>query len=100
MRTLILALVAAGLSGFAIAQDAPVQLKPGPGLDAVEGNCSACHTLGYIQMNSPFIDEKTWRAEVTKMIKVFGAPIEDTDAETIVKYLATNYGPPITSGTR
>jgi hypothetical protein len=43
-------------------------------------------------MNAPFQDEKLWRAEVTKMISVFGAPIDDADAKAIIDYLAKNYG--------
>lgn len=31
------------------------------------------------QMNSPFLDEKGWRAEVTKMVNSFGAPIGAAD---------------------
>ncbi len=42
-------------------------------------------------MNSPFLDAAGWNAEVTKMIKAFGAPIDD-DAKAIVDYLAKNYG--------
>ena len=43
-------------------------------------------------MNSPFLDAAGWNAEVTKMIKAFGAPIDATDAKAIVDYLAKNYG--------
>jgi hypothetical protein len=32
-----------------------------------------------------------WQAEVTKMIKVYGAPIDDTDVAKIVEYLAATY---------
>ena len=81
------------LTALPAAADEPtVQLKPGPGLDKVEGNCSACHSLDYIQMNSPFLNAAGWNAEVTKMIKAFGAPIDDADARAIVDYLAKNYG--------
>ena len=31
-------------------------------------------------------------AEVTKMIKAFGAPINDADAKIIADYLKKNYG--------
>ena len=75
----------------ALAQE-PVQLKQAPGLDAVEGNCGACHSLDYIQMNSPFPNATLWDTEVTKMIKVYGAPISDADAAKIKDYLAKNYG--------
>jgi hypothetical protein len=43
-------------------------------------------------MNSPFMNAATWDAEVTKMIKAFGAPIGDADAEAIKAYLKANYG--------
>jgi hypothetical protein len=43
-------------------------------------------------MNSPFPNAALWDAEVTKMIKVYGAPISDADAATIVDYLKSNYG--------
>jgi len=77
---------------LALAQEQEIKLKPGPGLDKVEGNCAACHTLAYIPMNSPFLNAAAWTAEVTKMIKVMGAPIGDDDAKAIAEYLAKNYG--------
>jgi hypothetical protein len=43
-------------------------------------------------MNSPFLNAAGWNAEVTKMIKAFGAPIGDADAKDIAAYLAANYG--------
>lgn len=94
MRTILLALaVTAALAAApAVAQDQPVQLKPGPGRDAVEANCQACHTLGYIPMNSPFLNAAGWTAEVGKMVKAYGAPIDDADAKAIADYLAKNYG--------
>ena len=43
-------------------------------------------------MNSPFLDRKGWEAEVNKMVKAFGAPMEPEEVTRIVDYLATNYG--------
>lgn len=92
MRIAILAAVAC-LSAFpAAADEAAIQLKAAPGLDKVQGNCGACHSLDYIQMNSPFLNAAGWNAEVTKMIKAYGAPISDADAKAIADYLAKNYG--------
>ena len=71
----------------ALADEKPVDLKKAPGLDKVEGNCGACHSLDYIQMNSPFLNAALWDAEVNKMIKAFGAPISDADAKAIKDYL-------------
>jgi hypothetical protein len=68
-----------------------VQLKPGPGLDKVSTLCNICHTLKYITMQPP-LSKATWSAEVNKMIKVMGAPINEQDANTIIDYLAANYG--------
>jgi hypothetical protein len=76
----------------AAAQDRPVQLKKAPSLDKVEANCQACHTLAYIPMNSPFLNAAGWDAEVAKMIKAYGAPIDDADAKAIADYLKKNYG--------
>ena len=70
-----------------------VHLKPASGLDKVESNCSACHSLDYIPMNSPFLNTAGWDAEVSKMITAFGAPIDPKDAATIADYLKQNYGP-------
>jgi sulfite dehydrogenase (cytochrome) subunit B len=58
----------------------------------VLNDCAACHSLDYIPMNSPCPDRKLWDAEVTKMIKVFGAPIDDAHAKAITDDLAGNYG--------
>lgn len=92
MRTLMIALAAAMIALPAAADEKPVDLKKAPGLDKVEGNCGACHSLDYIQMNSPYPNAALWDAEVTKMIKAFGAPITDADAKVIGDYLKKNYG--------
>jgi len=91
MRKFALAFVAAMIA-LPAAAETPVQLKKADGLDKVEGNCAACHTLAYIPMNSPFLDAKGWDAEVTKMIKAYGAPIDEADAKAIKAYLTKNYG--------
>ena len=69
-----------------------VQLKDGPSKDLVLGRCAACHSQDYIPMNSPFLDRKGWEAEVNKMAKAYGAPMEPDEVAKIVDYLATNYG--------
>jgi len=94
MRLSVLIAIAAFAAtiGAAAAQEQPVQLKPGPGLNQVQANCGLCHSLDYVQMNSPFLNEAGWNAEVTKMIKGYGAPISDADVKTIVDYLTKNYG--------
>jgi hypothetical protein len=51
--------------------------KPGPNLEIVQNNCTACHSADYVQIQprGPKFKEDFWRTEVTKMIKVYGAPI-------------------------
>ena len=81
------------LAGSAAAQRVELLWPAGaPGADKVEANCQACHSLSYIPMNSPFLNAAGWDATVTKMIKAFGAPIDDADAKAIADYLKTNYG--------
>ena len=93
IRTLVIVLaLAAAITLPAAAQEKPVELKKAPGLDQVEANCSGCHSLDYIVMNSPFPNAALWDAEVTKMIKAFGAPIDEADAKEIAAYLKKNYG--------
>jgi len=92
MRTIVLAAAAVLLAGSAFADDQVIKLKPGPGVDKVESNCQACHTLAYIPMNSVYMNAAGWSAEVTKMIKAYGAPVDDADAKAIAEYLAKNYG--------
>lgn len=92
MRFIAIVALAALVAVPAIAEEKPVQLKKAAGLDKVEANCAACHSLDYIVMNSPFPNAALWDAEVTKMIKAFGAPIDDADAKVIGDYLKANYG--------
>jgi sulfite dehydrogenase (cytochrome) subunit B len=79
-------------AGIVVAQERKLELKDGPGRAQVEANCGSCHSLDYVLMNSPFLDRNGWDGSVTKMIKVFGAPINAEDAKAIVDYLNANYG--------
>jgi hypothetical protein len=74
------------------ADESSIQLHDGPARELVEANCSACHSLDYIVMNSVFLDRKSWQAEVTKMVKVNGAQIADEEQAKIVDYLVNAYG--------
>jgi len=94
MKSLRFTLVLAGaLCVFpAAAQEAKLTLKDALGRDKVMVNCSSCHSIDYVGMNSPIFDRAGWEGSVNKMIKAFGAPISAEDAATIVSYLAENYG--------
>ena len=101
-RSLFLTLALAALAVLGAAHAAPVtyklpdetaELKPGPNLDVAKNNCTACHSADYIQTQprGDKFKKDFWQAEVTKMIKVYGAPIDDADVGKIVEYLAATY---------
>lgn len=69
-----------------------VKLKFTAGHDKVEASCGMCHSLDYIQMNSPILDRKGWENIVSKMITAYGAPVETKDVPIVIDYLAKNYG--------
>ncbi len=92
LKSLLLAAAAAlVLVSAARADENAIQLAPGDNLDVVQQNCAACHSLDYIPMNSPFLDQKGWQAEVTKMVNAFKAPIDEADQQKIVDYLSAHY---------
>ena len=99
---ILLALAAATSLGLVAAQAAPVSytlpeetaaFKPGTNLEVVQNNCTACHSADYVktQPRGEKFKKDFWAAEVTKMIKVYGAPIDDADVGKIVEYLTANY---------
>ena len=101
-RRFLLTLAATAALSLGSASAAPVSytlpdetstFKPGPNLEVVQNNCSACHSADYIntQPRGEKFKKDFWQAEVTKMIKVYGAPIDDADAAKIVEYLAATY---------
>ena len=92
MQKFFVVVVAALLASPALADEQVIKLKQGPGLDKVEANCAACHTLAYIPMNSPILNAAGWDAAVNKMINALKAPIDEADAKAIKEYLAKNYG--------
>jgi mono/diheme cytochrome c family protein len=73
--------------------DETAAFKSGPGVEAAQNNCTACHSADYIQTQprGPKFKKDFWQAEVTKMIKVYGAPIDEADVGKIVDYLAATY---------
>jgi len=93
-------IAAASLGGAVIAAPVNYKLpeetaafKPGPNLEVVQNNCTACHSADYVstQPRGPKFKKDFWQAEVVKMIKVYGAPIEEADVPKIVEYLTATY---------
>lgn len=94
MATLRSLLVAGAMVAAFAAQagEEKVRIKEDVGVDKVRQNCNTCHSLDYIRLNSPFLDEKGWEAAVNKMIKGYGAQIRPEDVKPIAEYLGRNYG--------
>ena len=59
----------------------------GPGADAINNNCLACHSAGMV-LNQPDLSKQAWAAEVNKMINAYKAPVVAEDVGAIVDYLA------------
>jgi cytochrome c5 len=57
------------------------------GRELIDRYCVPCHSLRYIEMQ-PALDRHAWEKTVTKMIKMYGAPVPDSvTAAAIVNYL-------------
>jgi hypothetical protein len=92
MQSSLAVVVSACIVATASAQEKPIELAGGAGREIVEKSCNSCHSLDYIPMNSPILDDRGWTGEVNKMINVFGAPINPTETRIIIDYLVKNYG--------
>jgi hypothetical protein len=74
------------------ADEADTVLADGPGRERVQAACSMCHSLDYIVMNSPFLDQGGWERTINKMVTVMGAPLSKQDVAEITAYLDRYYG--------
>jgi mono/diheme cytochrome c family protein len=97
LRTLALrGLVLGGLTALLLAATAPLHaqtvpaLPPGEGRDIVATACTQCHGLGTIVQIRD--GSAGWRQFVNYMI-MKGAQVSDREADTVVQYLTTNFGP-------
>lgn len=68
------------------------ELPRGPGVEAAQNHCLACHSAGMILVQ-PRMPRANWEAEVAKMRNVYKAPIDDKDVPAIVDYLTAIKGP-------
>lgn len=82
---------AAKVVTYALPDEPEVALPPGPGADLVAAQCAACHSLDYIQTQPRGKGKPFWDAAVTKMVKIYGAPVTPEDGAAISAYLAEHY---------
>jgi hypothetical protein len=71
--------------------DSDKMFPAGPGSDAINNNCLACHSAGMV-LNQPALSKQAWTAEVNKMINNYKAPIAAEDVGAIVDYLTALKG--------
>ena len=70
----------------------PMEMPPGPNLDAFQQHCLLCHTARYVTMQ-PRFPRAVWEKEVKKMVDAYGAPITAPQQQQIVEYLVAIKGP-------
>ena len=66
--------------------DDPLDLPDLPGRDAVIANCTACHSPSTM-LQQPKIPREKWESQVTKMIEIYKAPIDEAAIPQIVDYM-------------
>jgi len=88
----ILFLLISFFAATTTAGESQILLKERPGKNQVIAQCAMCHSLDYVTQHATILDRAGWEKTVGKMINVMGAPINDTDKQIIIDYLAQNYG--------
>jgi mono/diheme cytochrome c family protein len=84
------ALCAAETLTYALPEETAT-LRAGPGQDVAQNNCSACHSVDYIERQPPRMGRAFWEGVVKKMTQSYHAQIDPADAAAIVDYLAATY---------
>jgi competence ComEA-like helix-hairpin-helix protein len=91
MMKLVAVFLAVGL-GSASAQTTPsaAAMPDGAGKPIVQRACSACHAVTVV--TSKHASQKEWDQVVNQMVSR-GADLTDDEIDTVIEYLAKNYGP-------
>jgi cytochrome c553 len=66
----------------------------GPGAEAAQKHCLACHSADYISTQPPHMPATFWQNEVAKMRNAYGARLSDDDAKAVTDYLVATYTEP------
>ena len=67
----------------------PPELRPGG--EVFVAACTVCHSARYIT-SQPRFSRTVWKAEVTKMMTLYGAPVRPAEIPAIVDYLVLSNG--------
>ena len=79
----------AAVQGAVHSIDLPVyepEMPEGPNRNLFLNSCTMCHSGRYVLMQFP-LGKAKWTAEVEKMKKAFGCPVDLTQAKKLVEYL-------------
>ncbi len=68
------------------------ELPVAPGRDEFLRVCVSCHSPRYVNMQ-PLFPQKKWEETVDKMVKVYGAQMDQEQRQSIVTYLVSVHGP-------
>ena len=71
---------------------AVLKVSAAPGYDIARMKCGICHSADYISLQPPGMSLDQWSAEMVKMRRAYGAPIDDDDIKLLAVYLTTEYG--------
>jgi len=67
-------------------------LPVAPGRDEFMVVCVSCHSPRYVTMQ-PLFSQRQWEETVDKMVKVYGAQMDQEQRQPIIGYLVTIHGP-------
>jgi len=67
------------------------------GRDEYLAVCVSCHSPRYVTMQ-PLFPQRQWEETVDKMVKVYGAQMDQSQRKSIVEYLVATHGPDSTPG--
>ncbi|HTI68035.1 MAG TPA: cytochrome c [Caulobacteraceae bacterium] len=92
---LVLAAAAPALAATYTPPRETAALPPGPGADKARLYCLVCHSADYVTTQPPGMPGAFWEASVVKMVRVYGAPIPETETKALAAYLtAITAAPP------
>lgn len=66
----------------------------GPGVEAAQKHCVACHSADYVSTQPPHMPPAFWQNEVAKMRNGYGARLTDDEAKAVTDYLVATYTEP------
>jgi hypothetical protein len=69
-------------------------LKPSelPGYQLALQKCGICHSADYINLQPPHMKLTQWTAEMNKMQRSYGAPIDAAEIQDLAVYFTITYG--------